>query len=38
MDQWAQFESEKNTIVSKEMGVYNSIYKELGVPALIMKE
>jgi len=38
MDQWAQFESERNAIVSKEMSVYNSIYKELGFPALIMKE
>ncbi len=35
---WKTFEKEQNEIVKTEMQAYNSLYKNLGLPALIMEE
>ncbi|WP_273275231.1 VPS10 domain-containing protein [Maribacter polysiphoniae] len=38
MAEWKTYESERNTIVNNEMEVYNKLYDELGLPAIILKE
>ncbi|MBD1261548.1 glycosyl hydrolase [Maribacter polysiphoniae] len=38
MAEWKTYESERNTIVNDEMEVYNKLYDELGLPAIILKE
>ena len=36
MADWKVYEVERNTIVDNEMLSYNQLYKELGIPALIL--
>jgi photosystem II stability/assembly factor-like uncharacterized protein len=36
LGQWSTFEKEKNDIVATEMNAYNSLYKSLKLPAIIM--
>ena len=36
MADWNVYETERNTIVDDEMQSYNQLYKELGIPALIL--
>lgn len=35
---WKVYENERNAIVEEEMNAYNSMYKELGLPAIILPE
>ncbi|NER12961.1 glycosyl hydrolase [Leptobacterium flavescens] len=36
--QWKRFSDEKNAIISTEMNAYNDLYRQLGLPALILKD
>lgn len=36
MAKWNTFENERNAIVDKEMQAYNRMYKEMGLPAIIL--
>jgi photosystem II stability/assembly factor-like uncharacterized protein len=38
LDDWKTYENEKKAIVNTEMAAYNSMYTDLGLPALILKE
>ncbi len=35
---WKVYEKERNAIVDEEMNMYNALYKELGLPAIILPE
>ena len=35
---WSTYEKEKNAIVETEMNTYNTMYKALGIPALILSD
>ncbi|MDJ0645556.1 MAG: glycosyl hydrolase [Flavobacteriaceae bacterium] len=36
LNEWKSFQSERDAIVNVEMAAYNTMYKELGLPAVIM--
>ncbi len=35
---WQVYENERSAIIEEEMSAYNSLYKELGLPALILSD
>ena len=35
---WSTYTTERDTIINAEMAAYNNIYKQLGLPALIMEK
>ncbi len=36
--EWKTYDNERKAIVGQEMGAYNQLYKDLGLPAIIMGE
>ncbi|NHF60544.1 glycosyl hydrolase [Flavobacteriaceae bacterium TP-CH-4] len=36
--QWKEFETERNAIVDEEMVAYNTMYKDLGLPAILIEQ
>ena len=35
---WKTYETERNAIINTEMAEFNSMYRELNLPAIILKE
>ena len=38
MNEWNTFKSERNAIINSEMAAYNKQFKDLNLPAIIMKD
>jgi hypothetical protein len=38
MNEWNTFKSERNAIINSEMAAYNKQFKDLSLPAIIMKD
>jgi len=38
MDDWKVYADERNAIINTEMKAYNSLYRSLDIPALILKK